>query len=124
MKKFLTVSSVLLLVGLFSAGALAAEYPSVPDPFGTEDAAPPSLESNTESTSSSSSSGSYVRQPTTASTPAPTTIRTTPPPPTLAMETEVPTEERSIPKTGPEMIYLLLLGLLLIGGYRFAMKKK
>ena len=119
MKKFLTVLSVLLLANLFSAAALAEAYPTMPEPFG-EDSAPPSMNLIPADTSGGGSSGggSYVKKTTTVTTPAP--IRTTTPAPTPATETE----EREVTQTGPEMVYLLLLGLLLIGGYQFAMKRK
>lgn len=125
MKKFITVLSVLLLVNLFSVPAFAATYtpPSITDPFSgansepADDDTPPSL--GIESTSSSSGSGSYVR-------PSTTTTTTTPPTLTTASQTTpvTTTETKEITKTGPEMIYLILLGLLLIGGYQFAMKRK
>jgi len=126
MKKFITVLSVLLLVGLFSVPTFAATAtpPSITDPFSgvnsepADDDTPPSLGVETSSGSSSSNSGSYVRPS--------TTTTTTPPTLTTASQTTpvTTTETKEITKTGPEMIYLILLGLLLIGGYQFAMKRK
>ena len=118
MKKFLTLLSIVVLANIFSLAAFAEEYPSISDAFQMEEAddAPPSLglESDSSSGSSgSSSSGSYVKQTT-----------TTPPPAPVAAPAPAPVADREISETGPEMIYLIILGLLLIGGYQFAMKRK
>jgi len=119
MKKFLTLLLVALSANIFSLAAFAEEsYPNIQDAFEMEEAddAPPSLQLDTGSSGSSgsSSSGSYVK----------TTTTPPPPAPVAPAQTPAPVADREISDTGPEMIYLIILGLLLIGGYQFAMKRK
>jgi len=118
MKKFLTLLSIAILTNIFALTASAEDaVPGLPDAFELEEAddSYPTLTINSGSTSSSS--GSYVK--TTTTPPA-----TTPPPATTAPAPAADNPDREISETGPEMIYLIILGLLLIGGYQFAMKRK